>query len=62
MEKIVYTARDIQQITGLCLPTIYEWFNQEGFLVVCVGRKKLVPKDAFHAWLNAQAVAPDVQK
>jgi len=60
MEKIVLTAKDIRQLTGFSLPTIYEWFNVEGFPVVNVGRRKVVPRDAFLAWINEQAAAPKV--
>ena len=55
MEKVAFTAKDIQQLIGVSLPTVYNLFNTEGFPVVCVGRKKIVPRDAFFAWLNEQA-------
>jgi predicted DNA-binding transcriptional regulator AlpA len=55
MEHIVLTAKDIRALTGFSIPTIYNWFNTPGFPLIRVGRKKIVPREAFLSWLNEQA-------
>ena len=60
--RAVYTAKEIRDLTGLSLPTVYELMNRADFPSITVGMKrKIVPIEAFHRWLNEQA-APKTSK
>lgn len=52
-EKKVYTVKELQEILGVCRPTIYELLKTEPFKYVKVGRKYLISKESFDNWLNA---------
>lgn len=39
---------------SVSLPTLYDWTEQEGFPLIRVGRKKLIPVEAFLKWLDSQ--------
>jgi excisionase family DNA binding protein len=51
MEKKVLTAKDIKEITGLSLPTVYDLLNQEDCPSIRVGRRIIVPADSFEKFL-----------
>ena len=56
MRRAVYNARDIRDLTGLSLPTVYQLMNRADFPSITVGMKrKFVPIEAFHQWLDTQA-------
>lgn len=58
--RAVYDAKDIRDMTGLSLPTVYELMNRADFPSITVGqRRKIVPIEAFHRWLNNQANKTD---
>ena len=50
-QKLTYTAKEAAQAANVSMPTIYAWTRIEGFPVVRVGRKVVVPIDAFKRWL-----------
>ena len=52
---LVLTMKDIQTITGLSKPKVYELPHMRGFPVVRFGRAMRVPRDAFLRWLEEQA-------
>lgn len=54
--RAVYDAKDIRDLTGLSLPMVYDLMNRADFPSITVGlRRKIVPIEAFHRWLNEQA-------
>jgi excisionase family DNA binding protein len=52
---LVLTMQDIQEITGLSKPKVYQLAHTRGFPVVRFGRALRVPRDRFLAWLDVQA-------
>lgn len=54
-QKLTYTAKEAAQAANVSMPTFYGWTKIAGFPVVRVGRKVVVPIDAFKRWLEEQA-------
>lgn len=54
MEKLTMTPADIQQAMGVSKNTAYALINRIDFPKIHVGRKILIPRDAFLRWLDAQ--------
>lgn len=54
-DKLTYNSREATAALGVSLPTFYELANREGFPVVRVGRRVLVPVDDLRAWLSKEA-------
>lgn len=50
----VLKMKDIQQITGLSKPKVYELAHTRGFPMVRFGRAIRVPREAFLQWLDQQ--------
>lgn len=53
-DKAALTIREAAELLGVGYNTMNELTWQEGFPVLQLGRKKLIPKDAFLEWLNSQ--------
>ena len=47
MQKLTYTAQEAARAANVSMPTLYAWTKIAGFPVVRVGRKLVVPIDAF---------------
>lgn len=54
MEKLTLTVPDIQQALGVSKNTAYELVNRADFPKLRVGKRILIPRDAFIRWLEAQ--------
>ena len=54
MDKLLLTPKDVAALTGLSLPSVYNWFHIEGFPVIRIGRKMLVTTEGFNRWLEKQ--------
>lgn len=54
MEKLTLTVSDIQQALGIGKNHAYELVNRADFPAIRLGRKIIVPREAFIRWLNAQ--------
>ena len=54
-DKLTYNSREAAAALGVSLPTFYELANREGFPVVRVGCRVLVPVDDLRAWLSKEA-------
>lgn len=59
IDRMVYTADDIQKILGLGRSMTYTFlekvfFEQEPFKVLKVGKLYRVPKKSFDEWLNGK--------
>jgi len=52
MEKLTITVPEMARLIGCSLPSAYELARREGFPVLRIGRKVLIPYDAFKEWLN----------
>lgn len=52
MEKFL-TVNDIQEILGLCRPSVYSLLDEDDFPVIRFGRAIRVPPDAFRRWVDA---------
>lgn len=53
-DKEVLTAKDLSTYFNVSLPTIYELMKSVGFPLLQIGSRKLVRKDKFFTWLEAQ--------
>ncbi len=53
----VYNVPEIAALLDLNLIATYELTRREGFPAIRIGRRVIVPKAAFHAWLDGQAAA-----
>lgn len=53
--KMVLSVRELAERFHLSLPTAYALTEREGFPVVHVGRKKLIPVADLERWLSEEA-------
>jgi len=51
-EKRCYTVDEICEILKISRPTAYDLFKKNYFRTIIVGRKYLVVKSSFDAWLE----------
>lgn len=49
---IVLQAKDVQAILGISKGKAYELMNSVDFPTIFIGKRMVVPKDAFLDWLN----------
>lgn len=49
---IVLQAKDVQAILGISKGKAYELMNSVDFPTIFIGKRMVVPKDAFFDWLN----------
>lgn len=54
--RVVYTVPEVAALLGINLPKAYELARQEGFPAIRIGRRIVVPKEAFHRWLEQTAL------
>lgn len=54
MEKLTLTVSDVQHALGISKNAAYELANSAGFPTIRLGRKILIPREAFLRWLDAQ--------
>lgn len=52
LEKAVYSAAEVAAIMDIHLQAAYDLARQEGFPAVRIGRRIVIPKAAFHRWLE----------
>lgn len=54
--RVAYQVEEIGELLGISRATAYKLVKQKNFPAVRVGRHRIViPKDAFHQWLNTEA-------
>ena len=52
-EKLLcYTIMEVAELCGICYKTAREMVNRSSFPKFRVGRRILIPKEAFHEWLK----------
>ena len=56
IEKAVYNVYEVAALIGINLPKAYEIVRQESFPSIRIGRRIVVPKEAFHKWLEQAAL------
>jgi len=54
MGKTVFSVREIGETLGICYVKALELTEREDFPCIRIGRRKVIPCDAFHRWLEAQ--------
>lgn len=54
MEKLTLTVADLQQALGIGRRHAYELANRADFPSIRVGKRILIPRDAFLRWLEKQ--------
>ncbi len=48
------SAKTIAQVLGISMAGTYELLHQEGFPVVKIGSRLVVPKEKFFVWIEEQ--------
>lgn len=56
MEKVVYNVPEVAALLDINVPKAYELARQTGFPAITIGRRIVVPKEAFHKWLEETAL------
>lgn len=54
-KKIAVTVRDLADMLQISMPTAYAMTERDGFPVVHVGRKKIIPLADLEKWLSEEA-------
>jgi excisionase family DNA binding protein len=57
LEPAVYDVPEIAVLLNINRITAYQLAKKEGFPAVRIGRRIIVPKQAFHRWLDRQVAA-----
>lgn len=52
--RLVLTVADLQQVLGCGRRQAYELVNRADFPTIRLGRKILIPRDAFLRWMDKQ--------
>lgn len=55
--KCVMSVKELAGKMDISLPSAYELTERKDFPLIRIGRKKLIPIDAFDRWLNAECNA-----
>jgi excisionase family DNA binding protein len=54
MERQTLTVAEVAAAMGIGKANAYALTKQEGFPVIHIGRRFVIPKEAFNTWLNSQ--------
>lgn len=54
-DKLTLNATEVAELMGISRPTVYNLFNQDGFPVFSVGKRRLVSKAGLERWIAAQS-------
>lgn len=55
MEKLTYSVREVSKILGIGITAAYQLAKSAGFPSLRVGKRILIPCQAFSEWLQNQA-------
>lgn len=55
VEKLTYSVQEIADLIGISKPKAYELTYRADFPAIRIGRRVLIPKEEFKAWLSAEA-------
>lgn len=51
MEKLTYSVKELAEVLGVSVNRAYDITHIEGFPVIKIGVRKLIPKAALEQWL-----------
>ena len=51
MKKYTMTVKEMSHHLGISLPLAYDLTNIEGFPVIRIGKRKIIPLEAFEKWI-----------
>lgn len=51
---LVLRAEEVARILGISKSATYGLFRRQDFPVLCIGRRKVVPRDALVRWIERQ--------
>ena len=54
MDRQTLTVAEVAAAMGIGKANAYALTKQEGFPVIHIGRRFVIPKEAFNTWLNSQ--------
>ncbi|MCL1882848.1 MAG: helix-turn-helix domain-containing protein [Defluviitaleaceae bacterium] len=54
MMKVTMTVGELALALGVSRPHAYKLIREPSFPVLELGRRKVIPKEAFYEWLKAQ--------
>lgn len=60
MEKLTLKVAEVAQLMGISIPKAYDLTKIEGFPVLQLGRRLIIPRGAFLRWIEETAKAPKV--
>lgn len=55
MEKVIMSVQEMSERMGISLTTAYELVHRPGFPQMRVGKRILIPVDAFEVWLKTRS-------
>jgi len=55
MGRVTLTVKEVAQALGVNVNAAYELVKQKDFPSIKVGRRILIPEEAFNRWLNNKA-------
>lgn len=53
--SLALSVKDISKVLGICERSAWNLIHSEGFPKIKVGRRIIIPKEAFINWINVQA-------
>lgn len=56
MEKITYNVKEVAKLLGINTTAAYELAKRKDFPAIRVGKRIIVPKEAFRSWLERAAL------
>lgn len=57
---VIMKVEDLQRAAGICKITAYELVKSDGFPKINVGKRILIPKEAFIKWINSKIEAREI--
>lgn len=53
--RVTISVGEVAELLGISKPTAYSLVNSSGFPVIQIGRRKIIPAEAFENWLEKSA-------
>ncbi|MBQ3146831.1 MAG: helix-turn-helix domain-containing protein [Oscillospiraceae bacterium] len=54
-QKLTYTVAEAAAALGVSKTVMYQLIRTEGFPVICLGNKRLIPIESFKRWTEERA-------
>ena len=55
-EKLTYSVQEAADVLGVSSANMYQIIKMEGFPVVVIGKRRLIPKKALERWVEEMAL------